>query len=51
MVAVYDNELYVAQMEGREPEGYTLLKYMERKGNNQFMWGSSKDILKTIVYC
>jgi hypothetical protein len=51
VAAVYDYELYVAQVEGREPEGYTLLKYMERKGNNQFGWGSGKDTLKTIVYC
>ncbi len=51
VAAVYDDELYVAQVEGREPEGYTLLKYMERKGNNQFVWGSGKDTLKTIVYC
>ncbi len=39
-------------MEGEEPEeeteGYTLLKYMERMGNNQFVWGSGKDTLKTI---
>jgi hypothetical protein len=51
VAAVYDDELYVAQVEGREPEGYTLLKYMERKGNNQFVWGSVNDTLKTIVYC
>ncbi len=39
-------------MEGEETEeeteGYTLLKYMERMGNNQFVWGSGKDTLKTI---
>ncbi len=42
VAAVYDDELYVAQVEGREPEGYTLLKYMERKGNNQFVWGAAR---------
>jgi len=33
---VYDKAWYVAQVEGEEPEeeteGFTLLKYMERKG-------------------
>jgi hypothetical protein len=52
VAAVYDGDWYVAQVEGEEPEeeteGYTLLKYMERKGNNQFVWGSGKDTLKTI---
>jgi len=52
VAAVYDREWYVAQVEGEEPEnecpGFTLLKYMERKGNNQFVWGSGKDTLKTI---
>jgi hypothetical protein len=40
VAAVYDGDWYVAQVEGEETEGYTLLKYMERKGNNQFVWGS-----------
>ena len=35
--------MYIAVVEGEEPEkeeeGYTLLKYMEKKGNNQFVWG------------
>jgi hypothetical protein len=52
VAAVYDSEWYVAQVEGEEPEnecdGFTLLKYMERKGNNQFVWGAAKDKLKTI---
>jgi hypothetical protein len=48
VAVVYDGDWYVAQVEGEEPEGYTLLKYMERKGNNQFVWGSGKDTLKTI---
>ena len=29
-----------------EEEGYTLLKYMEKKGDNQFIWGKL-DLLKT----
>jgi len=37
-------------VEGEEPEneceGFTLLKYMERRGDNQFVWGK-KDTLKT----
>jgi hypothetical protein len=51
VVAVYDDEWYIAQVEAEEPEnecpGFLLLKYMERKGPNQFVWGS-KDMLKTI---
>jgi len=41
VAAVYDGDWYVAQVEGEEPEeeteGYTLLKYTERKGHNQFV--------------
>lgn len=52
VAAIYDREWYVAQVEAEEPEnetdGYSLLKYMERKGNNQFVWGSGKDTLKTV---
>jgi len=52
VAAVYDSKWYVAQVEGEEPEnecpGFTLLKYMERKGENQFVWGDGKDTLKTI---
>ncbi len=52
VVAMYDNEWYVAQVEAEEPEneceGFTLLVYMERKGPNQFMWGTTRDSLKTI---
>lgn len=52
VAAVYDHEWYVAQVEAEEPEnecqGFTLLKYMERKGKNQFVWGEKKDTLKTI---
>jgi hypothetical protein len=50
-VAVYDGQWYVAQVEAEEPEnecdGFTLLRYMERRGHNQFVWGAV-DTLKTI---
>jgi hypothetical protein len=52
VVAVYDGNWFIAQVEGEEPEneceGFTLLKYMDRRGNNQFVWGEAKDQLKTI---
>ena len=52
VVAMYDSTWYIAQVEGEEPEnkceGFTLLKYMERKGHNQFVWGQVSDQLKTI---
>ena len=51
VVATYDDEWYIALVEGEEPEeetaGFTMLKYMERKGRNQFVWGTAKDTLKT----
>ena len=51
VVAVYESEWYIAQVEGEEPEeevlGFTLLKYMDRKGHNQFCWGQRADRLKT----
>jgi hypothetical protein len=51
-IAVYDQNWYVAQVEAEEPEneceGFTLLRYMERKGANQFVWGKAVDTLKTI---
>jgi len=51
VAAVYDGTWYIAQVEGEEPEeeteGYSLLKYMNKVGNNQFVWGSD-DTLKTI---
>jgi len=51
VVATYDDEWYVALVEGEEPEdespGFTMLKYMERKARNQFVWGTAKDTLKT----
>jgi hypothetical protein len=52
VVAVYDKTWYLAQVEAEEPEeeseGYILLKYMERKGHNQFIWGKVCDTLKTV---
>jgi len=30
-----------------ETPGFTMLKYMERKGRNQFVWGTARDTLKT----
>jgi hypothetical protein len=52
VAAVYDQEQCIAHVVAGKPEnefaGFTLLKYMERKGQNQFMWGSMKDTLKTI---
>jgi hypothetical protein len=50
VVAVYDSDWYIGQVEGEDPdqeeEGYTLVKYMEKKGHNRFVWGTD-DILKT----
>ena len=50
MVALYDNDWFIAQVEGEEPdeevEGFTLLRYMEQKGENQFIHGKV-DTLKT----
>ena len=41
VVAIYDGTWYIAQVEGEEPEeeteGYSLLKYMNKVGNNQFV--------------
>ncbi len=49
---MYVKVLYVEQVEGEEPEeeteGFTLLKYMERKGMNQFVWGRESERLKTL---
>ena len=51
VVVVYEAQWYIAQVEGEEPEeevtGFTLLKYMERHGHNQFTWGKKADQLKT----
>jgi hypothetical protein len=54
VAAVHDQEWYIVQEEVKvgEPEKeyaeFTLLKYMKRKGPNQFKWGSDKDTLKMI---
>jgi len=52
VVAVYEKSWYLAQVEGEEEEeeteGFTLLKYMERAGPNQFVWGKRTDRLKTL---
>jgi hypothetical protein len=52
VVAVCDKTWYLAQVEAEEPEeeseGYILLKYMERKGHNQFIWGKVSDTRKTV---
>jgi hypothetical protein len=51
VVAVYESLWYIGQVEGEEPEeetaGFTLIKYMDRKGHNQFVWGVRDDIYKT----
>ena len=50
VAAKYGNDWYISQVEGEDPDeeedGFTLLLYMERKGNNQFIWGK-KDLFKT----
>jgi hypothetical protein len=51
VVATYDDEWYIALVEGEEPDeetpGFTMLKYMERRGRNSFVWGTTRDTLKT----
>lgn len=51
LVAMYEGTWFVGQVEGEDPdeeaEGFTLIRYMERKGDNRFLY-SSKDILKTL---
>ena len=50
VVAIYENVWYIAQVEGEELEeetkGFTLLKYMNKVGRNEFTWGVRKDRLK-----
>ena len=50
VVAIYDNMWYIAMVECEDPDeendGYTLLKYMKRKGENCLVWGKT-DLLKT----
>jgi hypothetical protein len=51
VVAVYDGMCYIGQAEGEEPEdevrGFTLIRYMERLGKNQFRWPTRADRLRT----
>lgn len=51
VVAMYEGTWYVGQVEGEEPdqevEGFTLVKYMEKKGENRFYF-SQKDLLRTL---
>ena len=50
IAAIYNNQWYIAVVEGEEPEeeteGFTLLKYMKRCGENKFLW-EEHDELKT----
>jgi len=50
VAAVYHDAWYICQVEGEEDEvdGYTLLRYMNRMGRNQFFWDSRPDVLKTV---
>ena len=52
VVAVYHDAWYICLVEGEEEEemdrGYTLLRYMNRSGRNQFFWDSKPDVLKTV---
>lgn len=50
VVAVYDDDWYICQVEGDEIEqdGYTLLRYMTRVGTNQHFWDPKPDILRTL---
>ncbi len=52
VAAVYASLWYIAQVEGEEEEeeveGYTLLRYMNRRGPNQFFWSDKPDILRTL---
>jgi len=51
VAAVYDNAWYICQVEGEEEEdetpGFTLLRYMNFMGHNQYFWDEKPDILKT----
>jgi len=52
VVAVYDRQWYVCQVEGQEEDeedpAYVLLRYMKRMGNNQFIWTEKPDVLPTL---
>jgi hypothetical protein len=51
VVAVYESLWYIGQVEAEEPEeetaGFTLIKYMDSKAPNKFVWGVREDICKT----
>lgn len=51
VVAMYEGSWYIGQVEGEDPDeeldGFVLIKYMERKGENRFVL-SEKDLLKTL---
>ena len=50
VVAICNNMQHIAMVEDEDPDeendGYTFLKYMQRKGENCFIWGKV-DLLKT----
>ena len=50
VAAVYNSEVFLAVVEGEDPDeempGYTLLKYLEKKSENQYIWGKL-DLLHT----
>lgn len=51
VIAMYDGLWYIGVVEGEDPEeeveGFTLIQYFERKGDNRFV-RSNKDLLKTL---
>lgn len=50
VAAAYNKEVFLAVVEGEDPDeekpGYTLLKFLEKKGKNQYVWGKL-DLLHT----
>ena len=56
VAAIYEDEWYIAQVEGEEPDeetdGFILLKYMRptsQQIENSFVWPEKADILKTNI--
>ena len=51
VIAMYEGTWYLGQVEGQDPEdemdGYTCVKYMEKKGENKFLF-NHKDVLPTL---
>ena len=51
VIAMYEGTWYLGQVEGQDPEdemdGYTCVKYMEKKGVNKFLF-NHKDVLPTL---